>query len=81
MNSPQEEHVNVTEPHEMSDEAIEAERRDAHVKPGADKMPTPEEVAAADSAAADVDLDGVAAHEREMMELGANVKGEGEVPS
>jgi hypothetical protein len=42
-------------------------------------MPTPEEEALAERAAAGVDLDSVTAHEKEMGELGKNVKGEGEI--
>jgi hypothetical protein len=41
--------------------------------------PTPEEERAAEKAAVDVDLDKVAEHEREMLELGANVRGEGQI--
>jgi hypothetical protein len=54
--------------------------RDAEVKAGAGPMPTAEEEAAADEAAKDVDLSKVAKHEREMLETGAHVKGEGEIP-
>ena len=42
----------------------------------ADRPPTPEEEAAAESNTLDPD---VAAHEREMGEIGAEVKGEGEI--
>ncbi len=41
--------------------------------------PTPEEEAAADRSADDVDLDRVGDHEREMLETGANVRGEGQI--
>jgi hypothetical protein len=41
--------------------------------------PTPEEERVADKAAEDVDLEKVAEHEREMLELGANVRGEGQI--
>jgi hypothetical protein len=54
--------------------------RDANVKAGPGRMPTAEEEAAAEAAAHDVDLPEVAKHEREMLEKGANVKGEGQVP-
>jgi hypothetical protein len=70
----------------MDGQSIEADRakqaadHDAHVSSGAGRMPTPEEEAAAEAAANDVDLAEVAKHEREMLETGANVKGEGEVP-
>ena len=46
---------------------------------GVDGEPTPEEEAAAERGAADVDVEQVKAHEDEMNEIGANVKGEGEV--
>lgn len=45
----------------------------------ADRMPTAEEEAAAERAAADVDLDEVAEHYEEMAETGANVRGEGQI--
>ena len=45
----------------------------------ADRPPTADEEAAAEKAAADVDLGRVTAHEREMAEKGKNVKGEGEI--
>jgi hypothetical protein len=45
----------------------------------ADRAPTPDEEAAADRAAADVDLGSVAEHEQEMMQLGADVQGEGQI--
>jgi hypothetical protein len=53
---------------------------DAFVEAGADRMPTPQEEIAADASAKYVDLDEVAEHAEEMMELGANVKGEGQIP-
>lgn len=46
---------------------------------GADRAPTAEEAKAADEAAKGVDLDKVAKHEEEMMETGANIKGEGQI--
>lgn len=45
----------------------------------ADRMPTAEEERAAERAAADVDLDEVAEHYEEMAEIGADVRGEGEI--
>lgn len=45
----------------------------------ADRPPTADEERAAERAARDVDIDDVAAHEEEMLERGANVKGEGEI--
>ena len=52
---------------------------DRLVPPGADRMPTPDEEAAAEKASAGVDLASVTAHEKEMAEKGKNVKGEGEI--
>jgi hypothetical protein len=46
---------------------------------GADRLPTPQEEAAAERAAKDVDIAEVAAHYEEMTELGKEVRGEGEV--
>lgn len=48
-------------------------------EPRADRPPTPEEEAAAERAARDVDVDEVAEHYEEMTEIGKNVKGEGEI--
>ncbi len=45
----------------------------------ADRMPTADEERAAERAAADVDVAAVAEHEQEMAELGANVRGEGQI--
>lgn len=47
--------------------------------PEADRPPTPEEERAAERASRSVDLDDVAAHEQEMLERGAHVKGEGQI--
>lgn len=46
---------------------------------GADRAPTPDEVAAAEAARDHVDLDAVAAEYEHMNELGANVRGEGQI--
>lgn len=46
---------------------------------GADREPTPDEEAAADEAAQDVDVDKVGEHFEEMNERGADVKGEGQI--
>ncbi|HUS62676.1 MAG TPA: hypothetical protein VMY34_10800 [Acidimicrobiales bacterium] len=60
----------------LDDTTLEAEARDAQKGSDAGRGPTPEEAAAADSN----DLSpGVAEHERDMLEKGANVKGEGSV--
>ncbi len=51
-----------------------------HFPPAAaDRMPTAEEEAAAERAAADVDVEKVATHFEEMAEHGADVRGEGEI--
>jgi hypothetical protein len=47
--------------------------------PKADRSPTAEEAAAADRAAADVDLEDVAQDYEDMIERGANVRGEGQI--
>ena len=45
----------------------------------ADRPPTADEEEAAERGAAEIDRDEVAEHYEEMAELGANVKGEGEI--
>jgi hypothetical protein len=60
----------------QTEEAEQAEARAAH---RADRGPTPEEEAAAEEAARDGVPPDVAAHEREMTERGANIKGEGQI--
>jgi len=45
----------------------------------ADREPTADEAATAEEQAKDVDVDEVAEHFNEMTEIGANVKGEGEI--
>ncbi|MCU1359414.1 MAG: hypothetical protein JWN99_703 [Ilumatobacteraceae bacterium] len=53
--------------------------RDGFTPPVADRPPTAEEAAAADRAAADIDLEVVAEQYEGMIERGANVQGEGQV--
>ena len=68
-----------TEPDEATISEQKSEAGAAHV---ADRLPTPEEEAAADgkfSEEAEQERRDVAAHEREMNELGANAKGEGRI--
>jgi hypothetical protein len=48
-------------------------------EPVADRPPTADEAQAAERAAADVDVDAVAEHYEEMAELGADVRGEGQL--
>jgi hypothetical protein len=59
----------------VSEQTREADRRDAQVKGHADRMPTPEEDAAAPK---DVD-DRVATAYEEALERGANTEGEGRI--
>jgi hypothetical protein len=60
-----------------SEQTREAERAEASVHAGADRMPTPEEEQIADSLDSDPD---VTKHEKEMAERGAKQKGEGRIP-
>jgi hypothetical protein len=63
-----------TKPNEQT---RDAERADASVQSGADRMPTPDEEAIADS----LDVDpAVAKNYEEQAERGANQKGEGRIP-
>ena len=67
---------------EPDDGTREAERSDAGRSYKADRPPTPEEDAAADREREETDADDrekVAEHYEEMTELGAHVKGEGEI--
>jgi hypothetical protein len=67
----------MPEPTRPTPETRNAERAEQNTRPQADRMPTPEEEAAAES----TDLDPeVAEHEREMGERGAKQRGEGRVP-
>lgn len=50
-----------------------------HQPPQPDRAPTVDEEAAADEASASVDVDRVAEHYEEMTELGADVRGEGQI--
>lgn len=68
-----------TEPDGATESAEETEATSGH---GADRVATNEEEAAADEAYSNDDPEErkkVAAHEKEMMELGATIKGEGEI--
>jgi hypothetical protein len=69
---------NETEPDEAT---IEAEHEDATKGSGADRPPTDEESADADRAAEKFagDKDTVAADYKEMSDIGAHIKGEGEI--
>ncbi|CAN5610854.1 hypothetical protein BH10ACT1_BH10ACT1_12530 [soil metagenome] len=62
----------------VSDATRSTEVEDEQVHSGADSAPTPEEEAAAEKAAADVDPS-VAEHYKHQNEVGANVEGEGKI--
>ena len=61
----------------VSEETREADRRDGKKQGKADRMPTPEEERAADELGEPDD--DVAASYKEAIELGADVKGEGQI--
>jgi len=67
-----------TEPDDRTREAELAEAGKSHT---ADRLPTAEEKAAAERERAELDADreDVAEHYEEMTDLGAHVKGEGEI--
>jgi hypothetical protein len=67
-----------TEPNESTEEAEQVDAVHPH---SADRPPTAEETEAAErgAAALDTDMTTVAEHAEEMAELGANLKGEGEI--
>jgi hypothetical protein len=66
-----------TEPDEATTSEEDAEAGAAHV---ADRLPTSEEETVADKhTESDQERADVAAHEKEMNELGANAKGEGRI--
>jgi hypothetical protein len=63
----------------VSDATRVAEDAEAEVHGGADRAPTADEERRADEAAEDVDVAAVGEHFSEMDEIGAEVKGEGEI--
>jgi hypothetical protein len=67
-----------TTPSNETKDAEQAEAQHAHTP---DREATPDESAAADrgKSLAEEDAPTVAAHEEEMMDIGAHVKGEGEI--
>ncbi|HVB04946.1 MAG TPA: hypothetical protein VNF07_01680 [Acidimicrobiales bacterium] len=69
--------ANEQDPTRVDDATRDAEAEEARTTAHADRPPTPEEEELADEAGG-VDED-VAAHEKEMLERGANVKGEGAI--
>ncbi len=71
-----------TDPDRTDPRTAEADRADAQRRPGADRPPTPEEERLAERAERDLapDMPEVAQHYEEMTRIGAEVKGEGEVP-
>jgi hypothetical protein len=60
----------------VSEATRDADRRDSAKQGRADRMPTPEEEREADKLEVD---DEVAANYKEAMEIGADVKGEGQI--
>jgi hypothetical protein len=71
----------MSEPTEPTDSTLAADRDDAEAPHMADRAATPDEEAAAERGREEVDADpeNVAAHYEEMADLGAHVKGEGEI--
>lgn len=71
----------MTTESEPNESTKEAEQVDAAHSHSADRPPTAEEADAAERGAAslDADMNAVAEHAEEMAELGADVKGEGEI--
>ena len=68
----------MSEHGEVSDATTDVDEVDARATGAADRAATPDEEQVAD-AHSDSLTDSVRQHEEEMMETGANVKGEGEV--
>jgi hypothetical protein len=70
------------DPDQLDPTPVSAEAPDATRGPGADRMPTPDEERSAEAAAEALteEMPSVAEHYEEMTEIGANVKGEGEIP-
>jgi hypothetical protein len=60
----------------VTDQTLEEERREARMSASAGDEPTPEEERAADRNSLDPE---VARHNKEAVERGANVRGEGQV--
>jgi hypothetical protein len=71
----------MPEPTDPTETTRAAERVDATAPHMADRAATPDEAAAAERGVEEVDADpeDVAAHYEEMSDIGANVKGEGEI--
>ncbi len=63
----------------VTDATRTAEDEEAGVHGGADRPPTEDEERAAERSAGDVDEESVGEHFREMGEIGADVRGEGEI--
>lgn len=70
------------DPDQLDPNTAAAEAEDATRRPGADRMPTPDEERSAEAAAEALteEMPKVAEHYEEMTEIGVNVKGEGEIP-
>ena len=58
---------------------MNADEEEATAAHDADRAPTDQESIDADAASADVDVEKVGEHFEEMNEIGANVKGEGQI--
>ena len=65
------------DPELISEATHAAEQEEAHVNAGGDREPTPEEEKAAESHGPV--SESVVAHEEEMLDLGANAEGEGQI--
>lgn len=63
----------------VSDATRAAEAEEASAPHQADREPSEEEEESASEAAASVDLEEVGEHYQEMTELGANIRGEGQI--
>ena len=63
----------------MTERTSPADTQERPTGAAAGRGPTPQEAEAADRARSDVDLDRVEEHDEEMVEKGANVKGEGQI--
>ena len=68
--------MSAQDPEGTSPETVEADEQDARAAHQADRMPTPDEEAAAERNTVDPD---VAEAYEEAAERGANVKGEGQI--
>lgn len=63
----------------MTERTVPADTQENPTGAAAGRGPTPQEAEAADRARPDVDLEQVEEHYEDMLEKGANVKGEGQI--